>query len=114
VNIAVTASGSLGISMIGNSMSFKNVTTLGAVSTTTGSSTSLTQTVIAAPAKYVAQCFASDSTTLTTYNQTSEYNFQNLSNVSVIMGYGPASSSTSFTATAGSSSAYGGIAVPLS
>ena len=104
-----------------NSVSYANVGSVGATATTnSGTSTSASLTVSAAPNDMVVQVFAANNSgvpalSFSAYNQTSRYNVTGVNSVNIgtLMGDAPGASSVSFTSTVSTSSTWGAIGVPL-
>ena len=85
--------------LVGNSISYNNVTSFGAAATNSGSSASPSLSVSAATNEMVVQAFGGFTTTFAAYNQTQRYNapWANGVNLSFLMGDAPGASTVSFT-----------------
>jgi hypothetical protein len=113
--VSATATGATNARIIGDSVSYSNVSRFGTVVTTSGSGTSLTQSVSSTPGQMVSQAFGAGNTTttLSAYNQTSRFSGNQGGLVPLQIGDAPGAASTSFSATLSTSAAWAGIAVPL-
>jgi hypothetical protein len=99
----------------GNSASYKNVGSIGAVQSSSGSSGTATQTVTSAVGDMVAQGFCDAGTNFGTYNQTqrTNFNFGAFVNWAMKFGDAPGAASINFTAAWGGIGTYNGCAIPL-
>lgn len=114
VSATVSQSSNLGISGVGNSMSYKNVASFGTAVTNNGSGTALSVSSVASQlGGMVAAALASRSTeTISAFNQTSRYNLTG-SVENILLGDAPGAASVNFTATISASDTWGAVAVPL-
>lgn len=102
--------------IVGDTVSYSNVAAFGTAAVTTGTGTSLTQSVSSARAQMVAQAFgaaAGTAITLSAYNQTSRYSGSSGSFNPLLIGDAPGNPSVSFSATLSASDPWASIAVPL-
>lgn len=116
--ITLTASASGSVFTAFNTMAFRNVSSVSAISTASGSGATASQTIAAAVGQMVAQMFTNASSapgTFSGYSQTQEWLQPGVAstNPPVVMGYAPGATSIPFTA-GQTSSAWGGAALILS
>ncbi len=116
VTFGITGGGSPNYK-VANAISYNNVGSFGTPVTNTGTGTSLSHSVSSFSGRRIAHAFHVDNIgiTVASYSQTSRVNYPGVSGVNeaFIFGDGAGSSSTSFTGTIGTSSAWGSLAVDL-